>query len=320
MADERADEHEWLRSRLDLWATGLLDEDEERRFDRHVAACERCAQAMKRFREHLPEARTDVHVPARLLARWDRAQRRLRGLPRRLVREHLASCAACRQDLEALGFSPTLEVVPELEGELKDRGAPQSVESPPRSVVIVQGGRTGWSRWGHWLLAGAAGAAATAALAVVIMPQLRGSAGPSQASPTIPSPSAPVTAPQQQPVAPPVFEILPEAPRLRAPERGLEPADRTIRIRPGARFVQVVLPDLFLSDSTRISIELYDPSGALVSTIGGAYGDVGPRESLLLGRPDRPLEPGRHRIVVRAPSARPTMPPTEFGFRIEHEP
>jgi hypothetical protein len=46
------------------------------------------------------------------------------GLPRKMFREHLEYCAACRQDLEALGFTPSLPHDPELDAGEENPGKP----------------------------------------------------------------------------------------------------------------------------------------------------------------------------------------------------
>src|SRR5436190_23873950 len=122
------DEHTWFRARLDPQALGLLDEDEEQRFLDHADACGPCAAAMKSHRQNAPVGGPDPHIPPHIIARWDRASIRVRGLPREMIREHLENCAACRQDLEALGFAPTLAYDPGLD-------APKGEPAEPAPMV-----------------------------------------------------------------------------------------------------------------------------------------------------------------------------------------
>jgi hypothetical protein len=103
--------------RLPAHLSGLLNASEEKRFSAHVEGCRDCQEGVRDFQEAIAREveRTDGHLPAALVGRWPRFRAELRGLERALVRRHLAECDECRADLLALGYEPTLAVVPELE-------------------------------------------------------------------------------------------------------------------------------------------------------------------------------------------------------------
>src|SRR5436190_10876613 len=156
-------EHSWFRARLDPQALGLLDEEEEKRFLEHARACEGCAAAMKAHRENPPLGGPDVHIPPHVIARWDRASRRVEGLPRKMFREHLEHCASCRQDLEVLGFTPSLPLDQALEAGEADPLKPTTtttevaLKQPDRQVLIVKRyGLCARDRWRGWALGGIA--------------------------------------------------------------------------------------------------------------------------------------------------------------------
>ncbi len=127
-------------------ATGLLDGDDEDGLRRHLATCEPCRNRWDAFVADREESDDARHLPAAMIARWDRARAELRGLERESVRQHLARCRACQEDLRVAGFSPDLA------------GAAPA----PRATVI----RT--HPW-RWFAGGAAAAAAMAAVLVALL-------------------------------------------------------------------------------------------------------------------------------------------------------
>lgn len=306
MSDPPIDEqeHDWFRARLDRHAMGMLDEAEERRFQSHAAACADCGEVLKISRENLARIAREGHIPARLLARWDRASSRLRGVARRMVREHLESCAECRQDLESVGFRPELEVVADLEGDPDPEAAPVPAPvAPAREIHLVLNGRR---RWTTGWLAGAAGAAlATAATLLVVStlpprPPPTGDPGPAMTLP----PAEPTPAPAPA-AAPPLLAPLPPPLELRGPHRG--PGDEpvpSLRIGPDARYVQLALPELFLADSVTIDLRIEGPDGRTLLDARRRSHELHARRTLLFGSPEQALAAGRYRLVVRSPFAR----------------
>jgi tetratricopeptide (TPR) repeat protein len=174
MSDTLLPNHEWFRARLDPYAVGLLDEAEERLFLEHARSCASCAEALRLHGESALVGGPESHIPTHLIARWDRAARRLQGLSRRIVRQHLEQCTACRQDLEALGFAPSLEgeaveAAAEPAEFARTREWEPEEEAPP--VLPFEPARRSTSRGGRQrtrLLLGAAAAAVTVTLALAV--------------------------------------------------------------------------------------------------------------------------------------------------------
>ena len=229
MSPSRQANHRWARARLAASRLGLLGEADEARLRAHLVACEACREAAEPSEEE-PGTAADGHVPATLVARWDRARHELRGLERALVRRHLERCAGCREDLAALGHAAELEVVPGLEwdaGEdLADRRAAREEPEPaPRRLVLQPAPAAPWRRRDR-LLAGWA-TLATAAALVLLVPVLRqpmplhwsqdtrGVVSP----PTVPAPAVSLT-----------LDVAGAAHALRAPSRDGEAAAQVLRL------------------------------------------------------------------------------------------
>lgn len=319
MSDLVRDPHAWFRARLDARALDLLDEDEARRIDEHASTCAACEAIMKAYAENRPISRPDGHIPARIIARWDRARGRLRGLPRQLVREHLESCAECRQDLEALGFPPVLEVVVELEaGALPESEDPLPIPEAPHRIVVIQGARRG--RWATWAFGGVAGAGVAVAAMFAFVPNL------TTTVPNMPDSNgtmAPVRVPVV--VAPVVTAspggglfALPPATVLRASTRsGGEPVT-TVVLSADGRHMHLQLPGLYLPDSTSLVIELRSPGGERVVVDSSRYGQLRSAGTIVLESPDGVFAPGEYRLMVapRVSAEGSTFPQLEFPLRV----
>jgi hypothetical protein len=245
-----------------------------------------------------PDAHTSDHIPARLLARWTETRGELRGLPRRLVREHLAGCAECREDLHAIGFEATLEPHPALEqaGATRRRVAFAGPGAPIKP----------------WLAGGALGAvlATAATLLVVTMwaprrPSVIATLPPGGASATMARP------------APFVADVLPPVVALREPLRGVAASETTLRIQAGTRFVHVLLPELFVSDSATVAIRVTGPLGDEQASVVRRYVELSRHRTLLLGSPDRPLATGHYRIAIATPHSS-ELAAIELGLTITH--
>jgi len=285
-ASDLHDPHAWFRARLDASVLGLLSEAEERRFDEHAASCSRCAAILTAFRANLPEPDTDYrHLPPTLVARWDRRVPDLRGVERRLVREHLDSCDVCRRALTTLGFDPKL------------------IE-PARPVLELVPGR----RLRDWLTGGAIGALATAAAATLIVPTLVHRVPTPMVAPA----PAPITAPATDRYSlGVVLEAPAEVPAFRDVTRGTAtaaPAVVTLRIPPGTRFVQFPTPALY--SGSGVDLEVVGPDGRTLARDHRERTELRKSSRILFGRPDQALEPGRYLLrLTIAPEAGSSAPP-----------
>jgi len=297
MADRRSrDVHAWFRARLAAHDAELLDDEDARRFEAHAQECAECGSAMSTFAEpRAADAHTGEHIPARLLARWPETRRTLRGLPRRLVREHLRQCAECRADLVAIGHDAVLEADPALE----------EATGHPR---VVRGGDIGGTLK-PWIAGGAVGAVlATAATLIVVTVWAPRSVDmvsvpPSGTAATMARPS------------PFVADVLPPVIALREPLRGTAVSETTLRIQPGTRYVHVLLPELFVSDTATVSIHIVGPLGDEQAAVLRRYEELSRRRTLLLGSPDRPLEAGHYRIAIATPFST-ELPAMEMGLTL----
>jgi hypothetical protein len=324
MSEPGRDPHLWLRSRLELYAAQLLDDEELRRFEEHAASCSECAEAMSEFIRNSPTARPDSHIPPRILARWDRAKPRLTGLARELVRRHLEDCVACRQDLEALGFIPAFETPG---GEVKASPNSERLFPAPRSVVFVNRPQSRRNPWLVPALSGLLGAAIAATITIAVMPDLvrkpeQSASAPSPAgtqgissefpgSGTLAGASKPGSDTEN-----PAIELLGPPLLLRAPTRAATLQEPEIRITPEARFIHLRLPDLYYPDTTLLVVRAYGPKEEVISEQEFGEGLVGPSHTLLIGNSSHVLEPGRYRITVRAKYEPRDRPPIELRFRI----
>lgn len=300
-------EHAWFRARLEARALDLLDEGEERRFQAHAESCASCGAALKAHTQSAARIAREGHIPAGLLARWDRTSKKLRGMARRMVREHLRSCAECRQDLEAIGFRPELEHVAELESDPEEPAADAPIDPAPVRVVLSPR-----RPWRPWVLGGAAGAAlATAAsfLLVTILPAPR----VTDDEPAIMAPGdSPVPAP---PGTGPILDLLPPSGTLAGMLRGPTREITTIGIGPGTRFVHLGVPELFLPDTESVELRVLGPDGVRSAEIRLPYRELHARRTVLYGDPAAALVPGEYRLVVSAPfSSHPNL--GEFRFRL----
>lgn len=184
---------DWFRARLVAQRAGLLDEDAAQRFRALLESSAECRDLYQSYGEEAPED-LEGHVPAAVLARWPSARAELRGLERTLVGRHLESCEECRQDLQALGFEPVLEVVPSREGRQEDRKdvpsrapAPEpAAESPPPPARAVRLRWTPAPGWREWILGGWAAVATAAVLVLLLVPAGRERPGAGRSSAVLP--------------------------------------------------------------------------------------------------------------------------------------
>ncbi len=151
-------EHDWTQRTLPGYAACLLDDDEIERVDAHLAACEECRELATRMTTTEFPRSGRRHIPADLLARWDRLSPQLEGLERELVQQHLDGCDACRECLRVLGYEPVIAAAP----------------APERARVIpIASAREKKRPWFlGWPGAGMLAAAAAALTAILQLPVL----------------------------------------------------------------------------------------------------------------------------------------------------
>jgi hypothetical protein len=103
-ADEVA-AHAWFGARILPFLAGLLRPAEDALFREFGDRDAHCRLAFAPFAEGAGEpADLAGHVPPPVLVRWAEAPQALGPAEARAVREHLAECADCREDLAALGL------------------------------------------------------------------------------------------------------------------------------------------------------------------------------------------------------------------------
>jgi hypothetical protein len=320
MSPARQANHRWARARLAASRLGLLGEADEARLRAHLVACEACREAAEPLEEE-PGTAVEGHVPATLVARWDRARHELRGLERALVRRHLERCAGCREDLAAAGHAAELAVVPGLEwdaGEdLPDRRvAGEEREPAPRRLVLQPAAAAPWRRRDR-LLAGWA-TLATAAALVLLVPVLRQPMPlqwPQDAPGTVSPPAVP---------APPLsltLDVAGAAHALRSPSRDGEAAAQVLRLGDSTVVVALAVPPVLAPAGSAATLELLDADGRALARAVCPLGRLQPGGAVLLRAGGAPVPPGAYVLrVTTAPdggSALGEPEVREFRFRLE---
>ncbi len=170
-------DHAWVLSRLAPYWAGLLEDSANERVESHVASCEPCRRAWEAQSATPAFAPgTEAHVPAALVADWERQQRTLRGLERATIRHHLERCDDCRRDLVALGHEPVLEFIAALEPEgMMPRATPSPAAARRTERPTAMDHALDRLRRFNWVL-GSWAALATSAAAVMTFVLLRGGA------------------------------------------------------------------------------------------------------------------------------------------------
>lgn len=307
--------HEWFRARLAPQLLGLLEDDAERRLLAHARECAECAEHMKAFASaERDRLRDGGHIPPRLLARWDRARVRLRGMTRRMVRAHLEGCEACRQELEMLGHVPVLEVIAGLEadeGELSELSARHRI-APPGSAH-ARGAASAGSR-GRWFVGGAiTGAVAAAAVFLVVFPARGPLPGETAGTGRGPAPTS--TPASDAAPSPASLHVMPPLVRLESPTRSGGPSPAVVTVGAGDSRLMIRLPDLHLEPGEAVRVVMTAPhGGALIDTVASA-GDLSAPAGLLLDLGPASFEPGRHRLELRMTGS-PGLPIAEFAIEV----
>ncbi|HKQ59508.1 MAG TPA: zf-HC2 domain-containing protein [Candidatus Eisenbacteria bacterium] len=315
------DTHRWALARFTARRAGLLDDDEERRMAEHLATCDSCRRQWEEDAavvegDGSPAPGPDAHIPAGVLAAWPRAAKELRGIERTMVREHLARCSECRQELELLGHAPELAVVPALEwmGQAREVPAAPPTESPHKIIVLKpEARRRDWTRWafGSW-----AALASAAALLLVMNPGLIGPGRQGEGPVVTPSPTQTPTPVLPAP-APPGLTVVDRPLRLQAALRGEAAKLPERTISPGTRLLAIVVEPLDLPDRFPVQVTIRREEGGtpLEATVANADLASG---RLVLSAGGLPLEPGTYVVQARggpAPDAILPEPQTaEYRF------
>lgn len=305
-----ADAHRWAKMRFAARRAGLLNDSEEQRIAEHLASCGQCSAAWRadsdgaEVGDTQAQAPADGHIPAGVLATWPRSSEQMKGLERALVREHLERCENCRQELELLGYAPTLETVPALEWSGATSAIsvtevpgvdPTAPEPAPAHVIrVLPARRRDWTRWafGGW-----AAIASAAAVLLVVNPGLIGRGGeesPSGGSETPP----PQSAPSPPATSPASLSLTGRPVRLRSGLRGeaTQLPERTIM--PDTRFVPIAVEPLDLPDTSRVEVTIQregDPSIIRTAVVNRDL-DSG---RLLLTAGDQPIRAGTYIVRLR---------------------
>ena len=312
--------HDWVRPRLVAWRSGLLEEHEAARVSTHLAGCAECRALADAF---TTEAGGDggEHVSASLVADWPRARAMLRGLERVLVRRHLERCAACRQDLEALGYEPALEVVPALEANVDLGAATPPVAAPvpagvpdgpvsraarataphaasrpaPPLTRVVRFERAAVRHaWRDRALVTWASVASAAAVLLLFV-DLRGK--PPALGPGAPLWTTPVAT--EGPFSGLSLRLAPKPRSLRGPARGegLGKLNVIPVVGPLSTLALGIKP-LDVPDTSLVTLSLLNASGDTLYAMRYRQWELRPNQMLLIDRPDATLAPGLYALVL----------------------
>jgi len=339
------DVHRWSRLRMPALRLGLLEGTEEARLREHLASCASCQESYAAIMaERQSGEPPGEHIPADLIARWPQTAASLRGIERAAVRSHLEHCAECRQDLELLGYQPTLERIVGLESEAEvglsvssqvqppetpvDKiPAGDLTERPSRTVRVLVRRPDVWSRAARWAIGGWALAATAAAFLLVFRPPVRprgadlGQALPAP-SPEAGSSSRPVTtgsaSTRGASLARAGAQLLPAiVPQLSFATRdgGGEESVVTTRVPPDARVL--VLPAATealagMRAAEPVLVELVAPSGKSLLSERLTLGRMREERVLVYELGTGPVESGVYRLKFGAGDEE-----VEARFRLE---
>jgi hypothetical protein len=309
------DDHRWYEARLAAQALDLLDETDSARLAAHLAGCVECREAMRDLAPEPAGRDLDPHLPATIVARWERAKGTLRGLERSMVRRHLERCPECREDLGALGHQATLEwateletatppqadEVPAVDGDARPEGE-RSAERSGLEQVVIRPARGGRLSWRERLLGAWAGAASVAAVLLLVSVFQRPSVlPPSSVSGMVGGarPGAGTAAP-----APSIrLDVAGAAQALRSPMRdggGSEPG-QVIVIRAGA--VAVRVPPVIAPLDAAVTVELRAAGGRVLASAVARVREL-QGGSIVLSGTGAALPPGRYVLrLVTGPDA-----------------
>ena len=302
------DLHLWVRQRLAAWRASVLDAADAARVDEHLAACAECRALADAFAAP-PAGEAGRHVPASLLSEWPRAQRELRGLERMLVRRHLERCAECRQDLEALGFEPWLELVREWESDAPLEPASRRPGVGPAatpagaaggaSIIRIETAPSRARLRDRALMAWASVASAAAVLLLVA--NVRGRVTEGGSKPLF-VPGAPVWTRDvlaQGPFSGLSLRIEPPPRSLSGPAKGAgEGKLNVIPVVGPLSTLALGFKPLNVPDTSLVTVSLLDASGDTLYAVSYRQWEFRPKRFLVIDRGETPLTPGQYALVL----------------------
>jgi hypothetical protein len=316
---ETQDTHLWVRRRLVARRAGVLDEAESARMDAHLGTCAECREIADAFVASA-EGEAGTHIAASLAAEWPRAQRQLRGLERALVRRHLERCADCRQDLEALGYEPRLELVPGWESAepVPDAVTATAVTSEPGTeppdplsrvprarIVRIEAAarRSAWRE--RAVLAWAS--VATAAAVLMLVANVRGRLFEGGGTPLL-VPGAPVWTRDvlaSGPFAGLSLRIEPPPRSLSGPARGDGRAKlNVIPVAGPLSSLALGFKPLNVPDTSLVTVSLLDASGDTLYAASYRQWEFRPKRFLVIDRGEEMLTPGQYALVLASQIAK----------------
>lgn len=310
--------HDWVRARLARWGAGLLDEPEWQSLEEHLVGCEPCRRSAVELTDALS---ADGHIPSTLLGSWARRAPALKGVLRKLVRDHLQRCPDCRRELVELRQDPGLIDEQGLESAREARARPNSSSSDGPALALAPERSRKLTARGRPVIAIAGWIAAAAAIAVVVGLLGRGEQRATDGVASDQLAQRPDTsAPGDIPSPPRAGE--PSGFRPSPPLLALGPAtardlllSETVRgsAAPAALPVAAFAPDrpeisfmpprsLSLAEGDSVELALFDHTGAQVLRLETSLDEIfssGARRSIVLKQGDPPLNPGNYALRIR---------------------
>lgn len=266
--------------RLPWLLNGTLEETERDEVAAHLAGCDGCRRELAATAEVLATA--GGHPPAGLLVSWvlDEA-----GAAAPAIEEHVASCAACAEEVALLRENRSLAVL------------------VPRPTGVDAGREPGAvRRWRRTAVAAAA--VAVMSLAAMLVLLVSGPSGSDGAAPGGLLAGAGLAVPQANV---PVLELLPSSLTLRGGDAVAElPGDASLAV------VLLVLPSQ--PPATRYRATLRDAAGAVVANVDGLV--PSPTGDLTVSLAPARLPAGELRLELAAAADGRSEPVADYRLRV----
>jgi hypothetical protein len=279
------DEHRWIRERFLGYALGTLEDASRSRSETHLASCADCREQYGEFCGELGmKTATHGHLPAAMIARWDRAHRELSGLERDAVRLHLQHCASCQEDMKLVG---------------------QNASSTSSALPNFSRQRRA-ATWVPWLGGGAMGALATAALLLWLV-------DPSRTAPREPSRPDGAT----RVVAPATPELLAMPWISPATLRG---EAVSLELPASTSELALALAVASVADGSATLLRVHGPDAAIVATTTIQSDAVRAGTAIVVLRDPGGWKAGSYRVVLWEAGSIPEADSTESYFELRTRP